>query len=263
MTRCHNALKAGLIAAAIAAASVHAAAAAEPWRRIFDGHSLKGWIPKIARHPLGDNYKETFVADHGAIRVSYAGYDRFAAQFGHLMYQTPLKAYRLRLRYRVLPSTLPDIPGWAHSNSGVMFMGQAPETMTLNQSFPVSLEFQILGPDGPGPRPTGSVCTPGTNIFFDGVMAVPHCTTSHGPTIPDGTWVKLELEVLPTGEITQRINGAEVLHYARPELDPRDADARPLIAARGGNLTLTEGYISLQSEGHPVEFKDIEIQQIR
>ncbi len=263
MTRHSIASKAGLLAAALILAAAQPAASAEPWRRIFDGHSLKGWIPKIARHPLGENYKDTFVADHGTIRVSYAGYDRFAAQFGHLMYQTPLKAYRLRLQYRVLPSTLPDIPAWAHSNSGVMFMGQAPETMTLNQSFPVSIEFQILGPDGPGPRPTGSVCTPGTNIFFDAVMAVPHCTTSHGPTIPDGTWIKLELEVLPTGEITQRINGAEVLHYNRPELDPRDPDAKPLIAGRKGNLTLTEGYISLQSEGHPVEFKDIEVQQIR
>lgn len=263
MTRLSIASRAGLLAAALFLAAAQPAASAERWKPIFNGRTLDGWIPKIARHPLGDNYKDTFVVDHGAIRVSYAGYDRFAAQFGHLIYKTPLKAFRLRLQYRVLPSTLPDIPAWAHSNSGVMFMGQAPETMTLNQSFPVSIEFQILGPDGPGPRPTGSVCTPGTNIYIDGAMAVPHCTTSHGPTIPDGTWVKLELEVLPSGDITERINGAEVMRYNRPELDPRDADARPLIAARNGNLTLTEGYISLQSEGHPVEFKDIEVQQIR
>jgi len=233
------------------------------WRSIFNGRSLDGWTPKIAGHPLGENYRDTFIVKDGAIRVSYAGYDRFNAQFGHLIYRTPLKAYRLRLSYRLLDPGVPDAPKWARSNSGVMFFGQAPETMTLAQQFPVSIEFQILGKDGDGPRPTGSVCTPGTNIYFDGVMAKPHCTVSNGPTIPNGTWTRLELEVRPNGDVVQRINGAEVLHYGRPELDPREPDAQPLIAQRSGQLALTEGYISLQSEGHPIEFKDIEVLELR
>lgn len=235
----------------------------QPWRPIFNGRSLDGWVPKIAGHPLGDNYRDTFVVDHGSIRVSYAGYDRFNSQFGHLIYRTPLKAYRLRLNYRVLDPGVPDAPAWARSNSGVMIFGQAPETMTLAQSFPVSIEFQILGKEGDGPRPTGSVCSPGTNITIDGVVAKAHCTISTGPTIANGTWTRLELEVLPDGKVSQRINGVEVMHYDHPELDPRDPDAKPLIAARGGQLGLTEGYISLQSEGHPIEFKDIEVQEIR
>jgi hypothetical protein len=232
------------------------------WKRIFDGRSLAGWIPKIAGRPLGDNYRQTFLVENGAIRVSYAGYDRFAGQFGHLIYQTPLKAYRLRLRYRVLEPGMADAPAWAHGNSGVMFHGQAPQTMTLNQQFPVSVEFQILGKEGDGPRPTGSVCSPGTNIAFDGVTASAHCNTSHGPTIPNGTWTRLELEVRPDREVVHRINGVEVLSYGRLELDPRDPDARPLIAARAGELALSEGYLALQSEGQPIEFKDIEVQEI-
>jgi hypothetical protein len=254
-----KALDAGLLAAAVLfAGSAHAQA----WRPIFDGRSLKGWIPKIAGHPLGENWRDTFMVRDEAIRVSYAGYDRFNGQFGHLIYKTPLKAYRLRLSYRLLDPGMPDAPAWARSNSGVMFFGQAPETMTRDQQFPVSIEFQILGKEGEAPRPTGSVCTPGTNIAFDGVVAKAHCTTSHGPTIANGTWIRLELEVRPDGEVIQRIDGAEVLRYSRPELDPKDPDARPLIAARGGRLGLTEGYISLQSEGHPIEFKDIAVQEI-
>jgi hypothetical protein len=236
--------------------------ASGPWRPIFDGRSLNGWTPKIAGHPLGDNYRDTFVVRNGAIRVSYAGYDRFKGQFGHLIYRTPLRAYRLRLSYRMLDPGMPDAPAWARSNSGVMFYGQAPESMTLAQPFPVSIEFQILGKDGDAQRPTGSVCTPGTNIAFDGVVAKAHCTTSNGPTIPNGTWTRLELEVRPDGEVIQRINGVDVLRYGRPELDPRDPDAQPLIARRGGQLGLTEGYVSLQSEGHPIEFRDIEVQEI-
>jgi len=256
--------KGGLLAAALlAAVSLAPSAQAEGrWRPIFNGRSLQGWTPKITGHPLGDNYRDTFVVKDGAIRVSYAGYDRFNGQFGHLIYRTPLKAYRLRLSYRLLDPGMPDAPKWARSNSGVMFYGQAPETMTLNQQFPVSVEFQILGQDGEGARPTGSVCTPGTNVVIDGATAKAHCTVSTGPTIPNGTWTRLELEVHPDGEVIQRINGADVMHYRQVELDPRDPDAQPLIAQRGGVLGLTDGYVSLQSEGHPIEFKDIEVQEI-
>ena len=245
-------------------------ATAGPWRPIFDARTLDGWTPKIAGHPVGDNYRQTFVVDHGAIRVSYAGYERFNNQFGHLFYKIPFKAYRLRLTYRFLDPGLPDTPVWARSNSGVMFHSQSPESMTVDQPFPVSVEFQLLGRDGDGPRPTGAVCTPGVNISFDGVRAKDHCTPPvNAPTIANGTWTKVELEVLPNGEVSQKINGVVVEHYAGLALDPEDtvaAGGKPYIATRiaerGGALALTEGYIALQSEGQPVEFKDIEIQEL-
>ncbi|MBU1377172.1 MAG: DUF1080 domain-containing protein [Alphaproteobacteria bacterium] len=259
-----------IAAAVLACVALPAQALAQkagPWRPIFDGKTLDGWTAKIARHPLGENWHDTFIVKDGAIQVSYAGYDKFAAQFGHLFYKTSFKAYRLKLSYRVLEPPLPDTPAWARGNSGVMFHSQSPESMGLNQPFPVSVEFQILGADGPGPRPTGSVCTPGLSITIDGKRQAEHCTTSTGPTIPNGTWTKLELEVLPNGQVTERINGAVVFRYADIELDPKDPmaplDARRLIADRGGVLPVTEGYIALQSEGHPIEFKDIQIQTLK
>ena len=234
---------------------------AGPWRPLFDGRSLDGWTPKVAKHPAGENYRQTFVVDHGVIRVSYAGYDKLDGQFGHLFYKTPFKAYRLRLTYRFLPEGgLPDTPAWARSNSGIMFDAQSPESMTVEQPFPVSIEFQLLGKEGDAPRPTGAVCTPGTNITFDGVTAKDHCTPpANAPTVPNGTWVKAELEVLPNGEVSQKVNGVVVHHYANVTLDPDDTvagGAKPYILARGAQ-PITEGYIALQSEGHPIEFKDI------
>ena len=99
---------------------------AEPrWRSIFNGKSLKGWTPKIVGHPAGDNFQNTFIVKDGAIQVSYAGYDRFGARFGHLFYKTPYKAYRMRLNYKVLEPPLPDTPSWARGNSGVMFHSQS------------------------------------------------------------------------------------------------------------------------------------------
>lgn len=239
---------------------------AGPWRPLFDGRTLDGWTPKIAKHPVGENYRQTFVVDHGAIRVSYAGYDKLDGQFGHLFYKTSFKAYRLRLTYRFLPEGgLADTPVWARSNSGVMFYSQSPESMTVDQSFPVSVEFQLLGKDGDAPRPTGAVCTPGITITFDGVKAKEHCTPSaNAPTIPNGTWTKVELEVRPNGEVFQKIDGVVVHHYAGVTLDPDDTvagGAKPYILARGAQ-PLAGGYIALQSEGHPIEFKDIEIQEL-
>ncbi|WP_454715938.1 3-keto-disaccharide hydrolase [Caulobacter segnis] len=239
---------------------------AGPWRPLFDGKTLNGWTPKVAKHPAGENYRDTFVVDHGAIQVSYAGYNSLDGQFGHLFYKAPFKAYRLKLTYRFLTEGgLADTPAWARSNSGVMFLSQSPESMTVEQPFPVSVEFQLLGKDGDAPRSTGSVCTPGLTITIDGTKVKEHCTISkNAPTIPNGTWVQAELEVLPNGEITQKINGVAVHKYADVTLDPDDTvagGAKPYILARGAQ-PVTEGYIALQSEGHPIEFKDIQIQEL-
>ncbi|PHY21522.1 DUF1080 domain-containing protein [Caulobacter sp. BP25] len=239
---------------------------AGPWRPLFDGKSLDSWIPKIAKHPAGENYKQTFVVHDGAIRVSYAGYQTLDGQFGHLFYKAPFKAYRLRFTYRFLTEGgLPDTPGWARSNSGIMFHSQSPESMTVDQPFPVSVEFQLLGKEGDSARPTGAVCTPGITIAIDGQKVKEHCTPSaNAPTVPNGTWVKAELEVRPNGEVFEKINGVVVHHYADLTLDPEDTvagGAKPYILARGAQ-PVTEGYIALQSEGHPIEFKDIEIQEL-
>jgi len=53
------------------------------------------------------------------------------------------------------------------------------------------------------------------------------------------------------------MDGEVVLQYEQPQLDPRDANAKKLI--KDGHLLLSEGYISLQSESHPVEFRKVEI----
>ncbi|WP_422180802.1 3-keto-disaccharide hydrolase [Caulobacter sp.] len=256
----------GLALALCAGAASAENVKAGPWRSLFDGKTLNGWTAKVAKHPAGENYRQTFIADQGVIRVSYAGYDKLDGQFGHLFYKTPFKAYRLMLTYRFLTDGgLADTPSWARSNSGIMFLSQSPESMTVDQPFPVSVEFQLLGKDGDAPRPTGAVCTPGLTITIDGAKVKEHCTTpAKAPTIPNGTWVQVELEVLPSGEITQKINGVAVHHYAAVTLDPDDTvagGAKPYILARGAQ-PVTDGYIALQSEGHPIEFKDVQIQEL-
>lgn len=229
------------------------------WVRIFDGKTLDGWTPKITGRAVGEDPLHMFVVQDGAIRVSHANYPKFTGEFGHLFWKTPLKAYRIRFDYRLFGESLPGVKVWQQSNSGLMFHSQAPGTMRRDQEFPVSLEMQLLGVPRATREPTGNLCTPGTNVHIGGKLETQHCILSSSGLIPLGRWVHAEVEVLPSGDITHSIDGKAVLRYSAPELDPTDADARPLIEAAGGKLAITGGYIALQSEGHPIEFRNIEL----
>lgn len=232
------------------------------WERIFDGKTLVGWTPKITGRAVGEDPLHMFIVHDGAIRVSHANYTKFEGEFGHLFWKTPLKAYRIRFEYRLFGESLPGIKEWQASNSGLMFHSQAPETMRRDQPFPVSLELQLLGIPRPTQEPTGNLCTPGTTVVFEGKRDPRHCIPSSSPLLPVGRWTRVELEVRPDGGITHFIDGKAVLHYAAPELDPEDKDAQPLIAAAGGKLALGKGYIALQSEGHQIDFRNIELQRL-
>jgi hypothetical protein len=258
-------LTAALLAMSLAGGCSTTSPTERGWRPLFDGKTLSGWTPKIRGFALGDNYRDTFTVKDGVIRVSYAKYDKFGDRFGHLFYARPFKAYRLRLEYRFTDPSPADTPGWAIRNSGVMIYSQDPRTMAVGDSFPVSVEAQILGPDGKSPRTNGNVCTPGTNIVIKGQLVTTHCINSTSPATPNGEWVRFEVEVSPTGEVTHRINGEPVFSYSGVQLDPAGgmADSKPLIAAAGGRLALSGGYICLQSEGAPIEFRKIEIQELR
>lgn len=236
----------------------------ERWRSLFDGKTLAGWTPKIRGFPLGENYRDTFSVKDGAIVVSYDKYDQFGERFGHLFYQTPFKAYRFRLDYRFIGATPADTPAWAIANNGVMIFSQDPKTMAADDSFPVSVEAQLLGPAPGQERFNGNMCSPGTNVVIDGQLVTTHCINSKSPSTPNGEWVHFEVEVLPSGVVTQRVNGADVFVYSQVQLDPegRTANSKPLIAAAGGKLMLDGGYIALQSEGAPIEFKNIEILEL-
>jgi len=232
------------------------------WERIFDGKTLSGWTPKITGRALGEDPLRTFTVQNGAIRVSYAGYKSFDGAFGHLFWKAPLGAYRLRFDYRLSGESLTGIQSWQASNSGLMFHAQAPQTMRRDQDFPVSLEFQLLGVPRPSREPSGNVCTPGTTVEIEGKRDLRHCIPASGAPIANGRWVRAEVEVLPDGRITQSIDGKPVLRYAAAELDATDKDAQPLIVAAGGKVALRRGYIALQSEGHPIEFRNIELQRL-
>jgi hypothetical protein len=227
------------------------------WIPLFNGRNLDGWIPKIKGFPLGENHLDTFRVEDGILKVCYDKYSQFDGKFGHLFYKEKFSHYRLRVEYRFVGEQVKGGPGWAVRNSGVMFHCQPPETMRLDQNFPVSIEAQFLGGLGQGERPTLSVCTPGTNIVINGQLITQHCTRSRAKTYHGDQWVSAEIEVRGSGKVRHIVDGETVMEYEQCQLDPKDADGARLIKA--GKLLIEEGWIALQAESHPIEFRKVEI----
>lgn len=234
-------------------------AAEEKWISLFNGRDLTGWTPKIRHEPFGEDKRNTFRVEDGAIQVCYENYDEFGETFGHLFHETPYSNYRLRVEYRFTGDQLKGGPGWAFRNSGLMLHGQDPTTMAVDQDFPVSIEVQLLGGDGTNDRTTLNLCTPGTHVFMEGELVKRHCTSSTSKTYHGDDWVTCEVEVRGNQVIRHLVDGEVVLEYQRPILDPEDASAAPLVEKAGGEVALSGGTISLQSESHPVEFRKVEL----
>ena len=230
----------------------------EEWVSLFNGKDLSGWTPKICGFRLGDNFGNTFRVEDGLLKVGYEAYeDGFQGRFGHLFYKEKFSHYVLRVEYRFVGEQIEGGPGWAYRNSGVMLHCQDPATIGLNQKFPVSIEMQMLGGNGKDPRTNANVCTPGTHIEMQGKLIKAHCRSSNSETYHGSQWVTVEVEVRGDEVIRHRIDGKVVLEYQKPQLDPDDGDARGLVI--DGNVQLKSGYISLQSESHPLEFRKVEI----
>lgn len=234
----------------------------EKWLPLFNGKDLSGWTPKIKGYELGVNYADTFRVEDGVLKVSYDKYEGpFNGRFGHLFYERPFSNYVLRIEYRFVGQQAPGAQSWAVRNSGVMIHGQTAESMQKDQNFPVSLEAQFLGGDGMRTRTTANLCTPGTNVVYNGRLHTTHCTNSTSDTIHGDEWVTCEIEVHGNKLIRHKVNGKTVIEYGEPQLDDRDADGRRLLEA-GAEKMIAGGTISLQSESAPIEFRKVELREL-
>jgi hypothetical protein len=230
------------------------------WVSIFNGKNLDGWTVKIAGHEVGDNYADTFRVEDGILRASYGKYTEFNMRFGHLYYNEKLSHYRLRIEYRFVGEHMKDAPNYVRINSGVMVHSQAPETMPKAQNFPISVEAQFLGEAAgtTNSRPTMNVCTPGTEIFMNGEMVKAHCTNSTSKTYRGDVWVTVDVEVLGSESVRHIIDGETVLEFQKPQIGGGVVTGFDPAAKKDGML-LSEGYIALQAEGQPIDFRRVEL----
>jgi len=241
----------------------------EEWVPLFNGTDLTGWDIKIVGQPLNDNYKNTFQVDSGMVRVKYDEYDSFRGKFGHLYYRQPLSYYKVRFQYRFVGRQIPGAPGWGALNSGIMIHSQSAASVELHQNFPVSLEAQFLAAPEGAQRTTGNICTPGTLVHMGDSLRREHCINSTSASYPVGRWVSALIEVYGDSLVRHIIEGDTVLTYTRPMIGggfvsmDHDFKAARIDNAQywldRDNTPLKEGYIALQAESQPIDFRNLEL----
>jgi hypothetical protein len=214
--------------------------AEEEWVSLFNGKDLDGWIVKTKGSPAGENPWNLFRVEESVLTVSYADFDKtFSDEFGHIHTAAAYTNYRFRCEYRFIGDQVEGGPDWAYANSGIMLNCPHPSKMSLDQKFPDSAEFQLLGDT----RTTGSLFTPGCIVTYNGEDNGKSVKSSI-PSLPLGEWVKAEA-VVKDGTIQHWINGELVMEYSNPRFE----DGTPMIG----------GHIALQAESHPCQFRNIEI----
>jgi hypothetical protein len=257
-------LRGMLVLASISAACEFARAEDTAWVSMPNGKNLDGWTSYFEKSGL-TNPDSTF-------RYSPEGHffvDQHVAKnvtgFGHLFYtKKKLSYYMVRAVYRF--TTKDAAPGFAPGgdqpqNNGLMIHSQDPKTMN-GKAFPTSSECQLLGPENAlnsGPKSQGflsgisaNLCVSGITVNYKGNDISSNCWKAEYPAawkntkIPfedaDG-WSDITVRVLGDSLIQHFIHGQKVLEFSR-------------IRANGS--ALKDGYLAIQAEGTPTQFKTLE-----
>jgi hypothetical protein len=232
------------------------------WTQMFNGKNLDGWTPKFTHHDLGENFHNTFRVEDGILKVRYDDWPEFTDEFGHLFYKDPFSYYVLAAEYRFVGEQVKTArPGldWALRNNGLMILSPDPKTMMKDQDFPISIEVQLLGGLSNGkPRSTANLCTPGTNVVYNGKLHTAHCTNSTSKTYDGDQWVRVEVLVHGDELVRHVVEGQVVLEYSKPQIGGGQASPTdPKIKVDG--TPLTGGFISIQAETATADFRKIEI----
>lgn len=236
----------------------------EGWELLFNGKDLSGWTTKIHHYEVGENHGDTFRVEDGIIKVRYDKYEGdYNDRFGHLYYDKPYSYFHLSMEYRFLGEVHPGAPVFVEKNSGVMFHSQDPRTMLKEQNWPISVEMQFLaGIEEGKERPTGNMCSPGTDVEYEGKIDPRHCIGSTSETYFGDQWIKAELIVRGDSLVTHIINGKTVLEYTKPRVGGAVVEGYDPKMKPDGKL-LQEGFIALQSEGQPIDFRNIKIRNLK
>ena len=234
----------------------HATVKGAKWISLFNGKNLDGWIPKVTGYKAGENPHNGFKVEDGLLRVDYRDFAAFNGRFGHLFYKDKFSSYILHMEYRFVGEVFADAPGYCFRNSGVMVHSQSAENMDETENWPVSVEIQLLGSTDKVKQTTGNACTPGTTVFIKDILTTEHCVKAASKYYNNDEWVKLDIIVHGDKSAYHVVNGDTVLVWSNAQV--------------GGNLlpenypvpvgtVLKDGYIALQAEGQPIDFRDIRI----
>ncbi len=206
----------------------------EDWIPLFDGRSLSGWS--------GD--RDQVDVDDGLLRF-LSGTPQNSDSPGEgffLVHEGEWSFYRLRFEYR-FPETDLDPASWPERDV------RRASVWVHSTGENVGMEVELLGGDGENDRPTGNVCTPGTQMDMNGRAVERACVSSASETHHGDEWVTLEVTVLGAERMEHRVDGVRVLAYERPRTDD-------------GTL-LAGGGIAIRSGGWPFDIRRMELLPLR
>jgi hypothetical protein len=202
-------------------------AAQSNWIQLFNGLDLDGWVVKFKGRPLGENLNNTFRVEDGLLKVRYDKWSTFNGEFGHIFYKQSFSHYIVAAEYRFVGEQVPGAgPGlaWALRNNGIMVHSQSP----------------------------------GLNVHFGDTLVTRHCINSTSRTYDGDQWVRAEALVLGDSVIKHIVNGDTVLVYRRPVMGGGNAnDMKAGVKIDG--TPVGAGYIALQAETAPIDFRKIEV----
>lgn len=213
------------------------------WIQLFNGKDLEDWTPKFQRFEAGVNFRDTFRVEDGLLSVNYDQWENFEGQFGHLLYNQPFSHYRLRATYRFVGEQVPGGPKWAERNNGLMLHCDKAEEIPVGKMTPTCIEAQLLGGNGTDERSTLNIVPLGVQITWKGEEITRGVQKAGGPTFHGDQWVTAEVEVRGD-QIKHIIDGEVVCEYT---VQNKDGTPR------------TSGYIAVQAETGPTQFKSIEL----
>lgn len=230
------------------------------WIQLFNGKDIKDWTPKIVGTVAGQDPLQTFRVQDSILYVDYKNYGgQFNGRYGHLSYHKRQFSYYL---FHVESNhwgdkQTPGGPGWAYENNGVMYHSQSMESMGLNQEFPDSFEYQLLGESNklntgaPGSGTTANVCGVGNSIFLDGKRQSPQCYNAKHVQIDSSHWVVTEGLIL---------GDSIVKHMVAPNPTVKVDTVLTYTKLQHSNGTpMNTGYIDIQGESTPWKFKVIKV----
>lgn len=241
------------------AGSGGAGGSGDGWVKIFNGQDLTGWVPLIHKSAFNENVYDTFRVDtaNQVLYVSYEDYPQqnFDGRCGLLYYDKYLKDYRVRLTYRFREPQANNPVSWGKNNTGLMIFGIDPRTVMGDPEFPPLIEIQLLGTPSAGGTNNANLCQPGgmwvSKLFGADNGSGGGCKASKsGAAPPADQWVTVEAEVHVEGD-------TKVYQY--PNM------TEPVLVISGptyNNQKVMGGYLALQSESQPVEYKDIELKEL-
>ena len=93
---------------------------------------------------------------------------------------------------------------------------------------------------------------------MNGQLRTAHCTNSKSKTYDGDVWVRVEVLVQGDEVIRHIMDGETVLEYTKPQIGGGNASPTDPAVKMDGT-PLTRGFIAIQSETAPTDFRKIEI----